>query len=492
MGKQAYVFVAAALLILAGLGAWIWNRSFGPAPPAPGPQESVASLYSRALLKVEADVPGDADETRWLEGELRYLLTRGHVAMAKPQGPYDAEDGATLFMLRVTGPDDPSQPLTLSLIAPSGSQVRTTVVPAAASRLGRMEAVAAALAPLLPRGDTGVEFPAFLGTTAAEAYETLAQVQMHATGNGELLQSQIAASDTPIDQLETLTREYPDFARAWSELALLYLRIEGKDAASLTAIAERAAQRALALDPMLADAHAVLGIARQRRGEWLTADTSLAAALALDPAAPAALEAFSCLLVDVGRVRYAKLIGEQAVAVSPGSEQAAECLGFARLALGEPAVPTETTSLSARRPRALMALLSSKPDAARELLAPPGEAPDRFNSWFAVIAHAIERPEERPAALQAITRAASDAVLDPATEILYGVALRQPDFVFNRLQRLKAQREETPTRMLWVKDAAFLQEHPRFAATTRLLGLGAYWKERERPDFCREEPAACP
>lgn len=498
MGKQPSAMLGAALLILAGLGLWIWSRSPEREVPTPAPEAISAELHSRALLRIDVvrTNADEDDETRWLEAELRYLLTRGQVALARPQGPHDPEAGEALFTLKVTA-TDPAAPLTLALVSPSGIEERSLTVPPAATRLERMAAVAAVLPSLLPRGDTGVELSAFLGTTSAEAYESLALSEMTA-GKGELRQSQIASRDTPIDRLEVLTREYPDFARAWAELALLYLRIDGRDTASLTAIAERAAQRALALDTRLADAHAVVGIARQRRGEWLPADTSLAEALALDPAAPAALEAFSCLLVDVGRVRYAKLIAEQAVAVAPDSEQAAECLGYARLALGEAPLPemplsNEMTANRARRPRALMALLSARVEEARDLLSPAGQTADGFNVWFAEIARAVNEPGERPAALQAITRAASDGALDPATEILYGVALRQPDFVFNRLQRLKGQREAMPTRILWVKDAAFLKEHARFAAMTRVLGLDAYWKERELPDFCKEAPqAACP
>lgn len=491
MGKQQSAILGAALLILGAVGVWIWSSNPEPGASNDTAPEQEPDLHARALLRVEASIAGkaaDHPEVLWLVGELRYLLIRGQVALARPQGPYDPEDGSTVFTLRVTAPEDPEGTLQLALITPRGQPEREAKIPPrSGSRLGRLQALAGALPPFLPRGDTGVEFAAFLGTEVEAAYESLAQARMAAVGSGELLQSQITTRDTPVDLLETLVRQQPDFARAWSELALLYLSIDGKDAASLTAIAERSAKRALALDPRLADANAVVGIAQQRRGEWLPADANLALALSLDPASPVALEAFSCLLIDVGRVRYATLIGEQAVAVAPLSEQAAECLAYARLAAGDlPAA--DTPSELARRPKALVALLAGRTAEARQLLAPPDEPPQRFASWFAAIERAIDRPEQRPEALRVITRAASDGVLDPATEIVYGAALRQPDFVFNRLLRLEGQNEEAPARILWVRDAPFLREHPRFAGITQSLGLDAYWKEREKPDLCGEQP----
>jgi len=497
MGKGPQAILGAVLLILAGIGIWIGSKEPETEVP-PSPIEGQAGLHARALLRIEAviaDRPDSDPEIRWLTSEMRYLLVRGQVPLARPQGPYDPEDGEALFTLRVTAAEEPAAPLQLTLVSPSGTPERTvTAPPLTNDRLGRIQAIAHALPALLPRGATGVGFPAFLGTTSAAAYEALAQAQMAAFDESELKQSQIAIRATPIDRLEALTREQPGFARAWAELALLYLRIAGQDVASLTAIAERAAQRAVELDSRLAEAHAVLGIARQRRGEWVPADVSLAQALALDPASPTALEAFSCLLVDVGRIHHARLIGEQAVSVAPGSRAAAECLAYARLATGESLTGMGTTPDLAARPRVLSAMLMGRPDEARASLAALHDPPEGFDQWFSTITQAIGQPSRRPDALRAITRAASDATLDPATEIVYGVGLQQPDFVFNRLQRLKTQREAVPTRILWVKDALFLREHPRFAALTRSLGLDNYWKERGRPDLCGSEPvpAFCP
>ena len=148
---------------------------------------------------------------------------------------------------------------------------------------------------------------------------------------------------------------------------------------------------------------------------------------------------------------------------------------------------------AAARPRALAALLDSRVEDARILLAAGTGREVRDDPWFGTVVRALRDPASRPEALRAITLAASDGTLDTATEIMLGIALQQPDFVFNRMLRLNAERQEVPTRFLWIRQAQFLREHPRLVAVTQQLGLAAYWKEREQPDICSEtaELAIC-
>lgn len=127
--------------------------------------------------------------------------------------------------------------------------------------------------------------------------------------------------------------------------------------------------------------------------------------------------------------------------------------------------------------------MNGRIDEARTLLEGAAGSAE-FDAWFASVAQAIREPELRPQALRAITQGSSDGSLDPVTEVLFGVALEQPDFVFNRLLRLRKEGEEVPARLLWIKDTAYLREHPRFATVTEMLGLKAYWKERGGPDVC--------
>jgi len=115
---------------------------------------------------------------------------------------------------------------------------------------------------------------------------------------------------------------------------------------------------------------------------------------------------------------------------------------------------------------------------------------DKNAEWLEDLLRAASDPREVPKAIRSITRAASEGTIDTVTEILCGVALKQPDFVFNRLLRLHARREPLPLQMLWLQQTAFLREHPRFKGLIEKLGLRQYWDEDGLPDYCGWEPAA--
>src|SRR5690606_41682669 len=78
--------------------------------------------------------------------------------------------------------------------------------------------------------------------------------------------------------------------------------------------------------------------------------------------------------------------------------------------------------------------------------------------------------------------------IDAATEILCGAALKQPEFVFNRLARLAREGSHTPLRVLWLPNAEFLRKHPRFETTISAAGLMSFWHGSGPPDVCTSEP----
>ena len=87
-----------------------------------------------------------------------------------------------------------------------------------------------------------------------------------------------------------------------------------------------------------------------------------------------------------------------------------------------------------------------------------------------------------------MTRAANDDQIDSSTEILCGAALRQPEFVFNRITRLQRQGASAPLRILWLPQTLFLREHARFDNVISAAGLPAFWQEHGAPDICTAEP----
>ncbi len=97
----------------------------------------------------------------------------------------------------------------------------------------------------------------------------------------------------------------PNFGRAYAALAMAYgLLPEYTDSAPPRALelARNAAQRALAIDSTLAEAHTALGIAARDNWEWDKAETAYRKAIALEPRYPTAHQWYGELLYETGRM----------------------------------------------------------------------------------------------------------------------------------------------------------------------------------------------
>lgn len=502
----------AGLILVAVLAAWLMLRSCTPEekpatiPAAPMREEFHASKPLRVSITNAANDPA------WLERELRYLLIRGKMRVAAI-GP-DTSATQKTFTLRVEMPQGPQTAVKLALLAPDGVLVRESEVDLRSqgeslSQLATVQAFAKRLPAFLGAAHTSADWATFIGTDNSPAYDNFLHSSnelLGAAGRG-FTQPSAADRSPTVERLEVLTRKHRRFARAWSLLAVGYLSLGGEDESSLTQIAESAAERALALDPALADAQSALGLVRLRRGEWVAAMEHFDAALVLDVNEIPALEGLACLLMDVGHVAAALPVAQRAVALQSGSIGANECLAFAQLAISTsaapvPAQPTEARIASdsapdrnpARQPlevarvKALGALLSGDPASAQRTLRDSAST-SAAAAWIDPLLQAATNRRKTSEALQAITRAASDEIIDPVTEVVCGAALRQSDFVFNRMLRLHKQNESVPLRILWLPQTAFLRQHPRFEEIVSAEGLLPFWQDHGLPDICSGEPA---
>src|SRR5437868_15521164 len=100
--------------------------------------------------------------------------------------------------------------------------------------------------------------------------------------------------------------------------------------------ARRAAGRALAIEPELAEAH--MAMAKVQMGydwDWRAADASLRRALALAPAHASIWVAAGVLAVALGQRDRAILLGRRAVYLGPGLVGAHQVLGVLFLVVGE-------------------------------------------------------------------------------------------------------------------------------------------------------------
>jgi serine/threonine-protein kinase len=112
-----------------------------------------------------------------------------------------------------------------------------------------------------------------------------------------------------VEPLEQATVKDPAFAPAYAGLALAYAARSGDDQPDLSNDLPKmraAGEKAIHLDPLLAEAHAALGVAWARDAEWDRSEKSFHRALELDPNNSSSYNLFAMnLLMPLGRIEEA-------------------------------------------------------------------------------------------------------------------------------------------------------------------------------------------
>ena len=166
------------------------------------------------------------------------------------------------------------------------------------------------------------------------AYELLLKARNLKSGNFTDPAGIIAA----ISLLERATDLAPKFARAWASLAgarLDLLRRHGTDRPHAVARAEvvAAAERALELDPSLANVHPVLA-ELEPVGRWSEREAALGKALAVAPSDADVLSDAATFCAKVGRHREGLGLARQALELDPMNLRAANYYGCLLVATG--------------------------------------------------------------------------------------------------------------------------------------------------------------
>jgi TolB-like protein/Tfp pilus assembly protein PilF len=294
----------------------------------------------------------------------------------------------------------------------------------------------------------------------------------------------------------------PGFARAHAALASAYVVMPGYtkeegDEEKYFELAESAARQALAIDPNIGEAHAVLAQINADRGDLLDAESGFFFAISLEPNEPTPHHWYSILLAKVGRIDAALAQARRAQELDPASPILAlnlanvyvikgdddGALRYARLAselgLGRKTLDVETS----------VAINRGQWDAAKRLLASQEEmSPElrvRVQRWV----DALADPSKRPAMI------AEMKVLDPKIapqEKLVGPYLQLGDLdtayriMFESLDRDRlAWLHEWDLMHAWSSDSAAMRRDPRFGELAERIGLVDYWKQYGFPDGCR-------
>ena len=174
----------------------------------------------------------------------------------------------------------------------------------------------------IARAVTGALKMKLLGGAAApgasknpEAYNAFLQAQYFSHARSRDALEKAAA------YYEQATRLDPGYALAWTMLGSVRANQAGKADLPLEQgyrIARESVERALALDPNLGMAHAVLGWIRLTYDwDWPAADASLKRALALQPGSSAVIENNASLDKTLGRFDEAVELFQRAIAIEP-------------------------------------------------------------------------------------------------------------------------------------------------------------------------------
>lgn len=481
--------ISIGVVLLLAVAAWLIVRSCAPeresvAPATPAPRQT---FDPSRPLQVDVFATRAADgataEVEWLEPELTRLMRLNGLQAARTTGGA-LRSGA--YLLRVAVAPQSKQAL-LALIAPDQVLERErTVRVEDPARLAMVATLARELPGFLRLGRAKADWSALLGTDDARAYDAFTRAAaeiLGREGRGYTRPPRTSGRSRTLERLESLARSQPRFTRARELLSVGYLSLGGEDEASLAQLASANAERVISRDANSPDAHAALGLAALRKAEWIRAREHFDMALKLNPENAPALEGLACLLTDAGLFEAARPLAERAIALQPRNLGANECLAYA----AKDVTADPAASAAAAHASALKAILRGD-SAEAERLFRASLRPAQFDLWARPVLRASSSPAQVPRALRAVTRAANEDYIDASTEILCGAALREADFVMNRISRLQRRDAHTPLRILWLEDAVFLREHPAFDEIISNTGLPTFWQEHGAPDICRAEP----
>lgn len=273
----------------------------------------------------------------------------------------------------------------------------------------------------------------------------------------------------------------PGYALAWADLARAcslqadsgYVPIEEGYRR-----AREAAERALALNPKLAEANAAMGIIKMAYDwDWVGADASFQRALALQPGNATVVRAASDLAANLGRLEEALTLNRRAVELDPLNTSSHYYLGLHAYFAGrlEEAITAfkKALELTPDRPlvHELFGLVHLAQAHPQEALAEMEREPETI--WhvhgLALAYHALGRKKESEAALaDLIAKRHADAAYQIAEVYAYR---GEADRAFEWLERAYSQRDGGLPRLKIDPLLKNIEHDPRYAAFLKKMRL---------------------
>ena len=287
-----------------------------------------------------------------------------------------------------------------------------------------------------------------------------------------------------VDAFEKAIALDPAFAAAYAGLALVRFEVAEVGSGSRAELdrgrgaARHAVDRALEIDPELADGYIVRGSLRRRESwDWAGAQSDFQRALTLDPGQSSAHRNLGYLLGNLGRLPEAIAAVQKATELDPLLVDAWRTLGEllvsdGRRAAARPAFE-RALQISPESPRArlglgTLALIEGKPAAA---LAEFERIPDEAYrlTGIATAHHDLGRARESQAALEALTAKYAHSAALQIAEIYAWRGEREAAFEW--LDRAYTQRDAGMPLLKMEPLLGKLRDDPRYTALLRRMNL---------------------
>ena len=295
----------------------------------------------------------------------------------------------------------------------------------------------------------------------------------------------------------------PGFARAHAALASAYVVMPGytedeNDQEKFFGLAETSARQALAIDPNIGEAHAVLAQLNADRGDLLDAESGFFFAISLEPNEPTPHHWYSLLLSKVGRVGAALAQAQRAQELDPTSPILAanlaniylqqgndeEALRYGRMArdlgIGNGGGGNVEASVALRR--------KQWSEGERLLVAQHG-MPDELKPLVREFVQGLSDPSARPRVIASLRKTDPDLISQAKLVDVYS-SLGDIDLayqvMFEALDKDHlAWLHDWEMSDLWSPDSAAMRRSPKLGELAERIGVIDYWKQYGFPDQCR-------
>jgi len=287
-----------------------------------------------------------------------------------------------------------------------------------------------------------------------------------------------------IAAFRTLITDAPNYARAHGGLALVLVRSGAPEETE----ARSEAERALALDPMSADAKAALGFLACRSDEWEHGLALTQRALEQAPADTSIRLGYGICLAFLGYLPAGLEQVRAAQAVDPFSDEANVVLATVLDTMGR---HDEAATYLARAPKATSemwfnAMWRGNFAQARASMA---TRHDRWTTACLAVIDAVEDTSKWPAARAAIDASEQNdgapdgernwaRIFDPDADIALDIGM---------LENVRHRGLGPASLWLWSRELINHRRHPAFEAYLRRTNILDYWRAHEWPAQCKPD-----